>query len=413
MKACPWRIKWFLWLMLIRPISDMFWYVKDSGFLSPAQILGFLTFVLASYYWLRSPNASTRVISALSFGFFSILLFLNSLVLNLGIFNLNSMGEFIRVISPVVIFLYLRSQLTGVQTINGIFTTFVFSSIIPVSMMMYEGIFQPIRIVELSESRGGGVRLTGLYADLFNYMSYIIGNYFIFSVFFISRSFHGLPNSLFRYSVIVGISIFGLIGLKHQASWGVFSALFLIFLFFQLASKKGKMIFFTSVLSLALASGVLWESVISPLFAKEINAYNGDADQDRALNGRIIRWQEYFDEWNLMGSFNHFFGVGFTQKDSAAIMMSGGMHSDYIRLLFSTGIFGLVSFVLFYISVLYRSFQLRGPTRFYIMGSVFIMMLYGISSNPFGSSGALMYLTLMGLALGTIEFNRSNVKAKR
>ena len=133
---------------------------------------------------------------------------------------------------------------------------------------------------------------------------------------------------------------------------------------------------------------------IKPLYAKEINAYEGKADKERMLNGRMIRWQQYFKIWEDMSSFNKAFGVGFSGSVHSKSMMSGGMHSDYIRLCFGAGIFGLISYLLFYKSVLFRRRKFYKSISFIVTSSIIIMLLYAVSANPLGSSGALIYLTM-------------------
>ncbi len=82
-------------------------------------------------------------------------------------------------------------------------------------------------------------------------------------------------------------------------------------------------------------------------------------------------------------------------------MMSGGMHSDYVRFLFSTGILGIFCYLLIFISLLYRSIAYPSPVRLFIISGSAILLLYAISSNPFGASGSLLYLCIIGMILGT------------
>ena len=76
-------------------------------------------------------------------------------------------------------------------------------------------------------------------------------------------------------------------------------------------------------------------------------------------------------------------------------MMGGGMHSDYIRLGFGAGIFGLIFYLLFFISLLFRKRKFNNPVSFILSASIIIMILYAVTSNPLGSSGALTYLTMV------------------
>ena len=63
-------------------------------------------------------------------------------------------------------------------------------------------------------------------------------------------------------------------------------------------------------------------------------------------------------------------------------MIGGGMHNDYIRLLFLTGIIGVVLYVLFFFFVFWRRKFLQPPEKFLVMGAVAIVMLYSVSTLP-------------------------------
>lgn len=397
LKKTPFSLKWFCVVMLMKPILDAFYFVKDSGILSPAQIVGFLTFILClTFIFSKKQKFNKADYLLLIFGF---LLFLNSVLVYLMDFSLAGFGDFIRIIVPVLIYFYLKNEIKSLDDVNGFLMTFLFSSIFPYTIYLYEFFFAPIRIEEISIGRGGGLRLTGIYADIFNYISYFIGNLVIFTLYFTNDAFIRIKPNFFKLSVIVFLTIIGLIGIKHQASWGVFASTILIFLFFNIGNKYGKSLVVGMALCLFVSSTYLWNNVISPLYSKEINVYEGNSEKDRALNGRIIRWKKYFTIWDEMPIQAKVFGVGFSNSNARGVMMSGGMHSDYIRFLFSTGVFGVFIYLLFYIAILFSIWRHAKPVRFLAIISVSIILLFAISSNPFGSSGALLYLILFAFVL--------------
>ena len=205
-----------------------------------------------------------------------------------------------------------------------------------------------------------------------------------------------------KYILIFALTIIGLIGLKHQASWGVFFALLMLLLFYSYKIPNGKIYIAVIVISMVIGGGLLWNDVIEPLYSKEISAYKGELDDDRTLNGRWIRWQIYFDEWHKMHSINHYIGVGTVRNPIVKIMMGGGMHSDYVRFLFSTGIVGILFYLLFYLGILFRARKYPKPISYLMHSSVAIMLLYAITANPFGSLGMLLYVTLIGLSIASI-----------
>ena len=109
---------------------------------------------------------------------------------------------------------------------------------------------------------------------------------------------------------------------------------------------------------------------------------NGDQDIQYAFNGRVSRWEKYFEIWNRMPAITHYLGVSFSGYKQAPIMISGGMHNDYIRILFLTGIIGVTIYILFFLLILYRVKFLRIPDKFLVIGAVGIVMLYSMSTLP-------------------------------
>lgn len=399
LKNIPFSLKWFCVIILLKPILDAFYFVKDSGILSPSQVVGFIIFVLCLIFIVAKKQKSRFKMADLFMLGFGFLLFLNATLVYLIDFSIAGLGDFIRIMVPIFLFFYIKNEINSLDDINGFLMTFLISSIFPFSIYLYEFFFAPIRIEEISIGRGGGLRLTGIYADIFNYIAYIIGNFIILALYFTNDTFVKLKPNFIRIGFGVLLTFIGLIGIKHQASWGVFVSILFLFLLFNVGNKYGKSLILILGLSLLVSSSYIWKNVISPLYSKEINAYEGTSEEDRALNGRIVRWQKYFTIWDRMPTQAKVFGVGFSNNEARGVMMSGGMHSDFIRFLFSTGILGLLLYVLFYISVLIASFTFPLPIRFFVISSCTVLLLFAISSNPFGSSGTLLYLVILGLIL--------------
>ena len=116
-----------------------------------------------------------------------------------------------------------------------------------------------------------------------------------------------------------------------------------------------------------------------------------------------MRWQHYFEIWEEMPAYSKVFGVGLSGSKYTRSMMSGGMHSDYVRFMFATGIFGIICYLLFYASLMRALNGFRKPEKYLFFSTIVIMMLYGLTANPFGSSGALIYLTLSAFAFCALD----------
>ena len=82
--------------------------------------------------------------------------------------------------------------------------------------------------------------------------------------------------------------------------------------------------------------------MVATIFEKEVGAIQGTADQSRVFAGRVYGWENLLERFSEAPFFNQLFGMG---------IMAYGAHNDYIRILMSTGIFGLIvhSFILLYV----------------------------------------------------------------
>lgn len=399
-KKQPWVFKWFLLLILLMPVISMF-HNKEGGGFSLLQIAGVLSFFICIKINIeRRIKLEDHELFLLFFG--GLLVFNNVIffILNMSIGNF---GYILRNLLPLVFYFYLRRVIKSRKEFEGILLTFLVASILPYSILLYEFFFAPIKEVYTQASRGGFVRLSGFYADLFSYLAIIIGDFIIISYFILRRK---LSFSTFQFGLLIGITVIGLLGLSHQASWGVFVAVILLLLWFSRGSKVSKKIVVVLMMGFIVGGGYFVEKFITPLFGKEINVYQGNIAKEKALNGRIVRWKRYFNKWDEMSSVNHFFGVGNSGSSLTKSMMSGGMHSDYVRFLFATGILGVISYIFFYLSLFFRSKGLQKPEQFILLSTIAVMMLYAITANPFGSSGALIYVTLSTFAFVTVRKKR-------
>lgn len=237
--SSSWTLKWFLWLILLRPFIDIFWFVKKSGFYSPSQIIGVFSFLLASIILLKTMRNLPILQHELFLLIFGIILTINTLLIIWSHLDKQAFGQFIKIIFPIVLFFYLKNEIKSIDCIKGILMTFLVSAIFPYLMLLYEFFFSPLSIVEISANRGGGIRFRGFYADTLNYSAYIIGVFLIFSTYFTSACYKKSNNklyiSLLGFFLIFSLTVLGLIGIGHQTSWCI--CLFLVFLFYIITIK--------------------------------------------------------------------------------------------------------------------------------------------------------------------------------
>ncbi len=401
-----WTRKWFPIFVLIRPLVDNFFWLKEISFLlSPLTIVGVLTPVLclASFSNPRMPGKIRNSVDSLMNSYGAVVL-INCFVILIYHFSVEFFGEAIKFVTPTLLFLYARRFIQSKEDLIFILYTFLLSCSIPLTIFGYELIFGPIRPTYLSEGRGGGSRIRGQYGDIMSYAVYITGALLIYMYMYIdgmySRWWIGKKKITAKKMMVVFlVCLLGLISIKHVSSWTVFIFLCGVMVLFN--SKKSKSLiatFFVLVLLLPIFGPMLYKSQIEPLINKEINVVKGDAEVNRAFNGRVDRWENYFVIWGNLPLYSHFVGISFTGEEKSPIMVSGGMHSDFVRNLFLGGFLGLSVFLLFFIVTFNRNSRFRVPERFLIVSAVGVFILYSISTLP------TLYLPMLNYLLPIYAF---------
>lgn len=380
--------KWYVWLILLRPIIDNFYELKEASVLaSPLYIVGILTPILVL---LSSTSADLpRRIPAVedtAFQFWGALLFFNAITYYFIQLSVVSLGDTIKYITPLIIFAYSRRFIQSKDDLYGILTTFLVSCIFPFSILIYESVFNPIAIEYISSGRGGGSRIRGAYADIMNYAIYLIVFLIIMGYYFLVNIYKGRISIRIKAWHMVAafmLVLYGLTRIRHVSTWGVFIALTIMLLLHNLRNARGALfaILFVFIVSTFFAQEI-YSTHIEPLIGKELKVVEGESESNQAFNGRMTRWEKYFEIWQQMPSLNHFFGIVTANFKETVVMIGGGMHSDYVRLLFLTGILGLLFYVIFLLVIFRKWFQLAMPEKFLIAGTISAILLWSITTVP-------------------------------
>jgi len=391
----PLNYKWMLLVILAFPFFAATWEMKKSSGFSPLQLLGFLVFAIGFISIIRKKSTAPNLI-------FTFYLFLFLLISNLLLVfgyegTIDQFGVTIRTILPFMLFFYFRKYINSMLDLEGFLITFLIASIFPIATLYYEILFDPIRLNYNMDSRGGGLRLSGFYADLFGYMSHLICGFIAYCYFYfknINRKKKHFVFSNIGFVIVLLICLVGIYNLRHQASWAVSLSLLLLFVTF-IRKKVSTLQLFVFLLIMSGVGYYFYTEIFEVLFAKDINVYQGDAEDTAALNGRVWIWKKYFAFYEDFSVLSQSFGVGIALHEKSKVMMGGGMHNDYVRFFFSTGIVGILCYISFLIYLIRNAIQTKIVEFKYLMfGAILITMLYGISSLPLLSSGAMMYFIM-------------------
>lgn len=381
LKSKPWILKWFIILVLLRPIIDNLFFLKNiSPFLSPLYIVGVLTPILVIIAITKTPKPIRSPLDKyfkiwsvfLVIGIFFVILF--------DALSIDSLEYLLKLSIPIYIYFFARRFIQCKQDLDGILTTFLYSGIFVAALLLYEVTFGAIRIVE---SRGME-RIQGSFGDVVSYGIYLSFCFLIITYFYFSRKGEIPKINRIRAVVIVGaLSILTLLNIHHVASYTVFIGLLLLFMVFNFRANKGAAFVMSILLFFLfyLFAQPIIEEKITPLLETDIEVYEGDQDSGRLLHGRIGRWTRMIDIFTNENIFSQCFGYPTTLKYSYQFV-GVGAHNDYIRLLFLSGYFGLFYYLTFLVMVFNRTKILKNSTKYLAFGTLGVLMLYSISIVP-------------------------------
>ena len=147
-KSLPLSKRWFIILILARPITDNFYDLKEVSVLtSPLYIIGILTPILIIFSLTSStlkPSVKSNI--DIPFWIWGILVALNCIWMYTINLSVVALGDAIKYLIPLFLFAYCRRFVENKTDLLGICQTFLYASIFPFAMLMYEYLFDHIAI---------------------------------------------------------------------------------------------------------------------------------------------------------------------------------------------------------------------------------------------------------------------------
>lgn len=379
--------RWFIILILLRPLLDNLYYLKDiSIFASPLYIVGIITPFLA--IWGISKNRTYYSSLDMVLKAWLVLVLFSSLFIFFNnAFDLKFYEIFFQTITVFAIYFFARRMIRSLKDIDGILMTFLYSSLFVAGIIIYEIAFQPFK----STLSRGLMRLEGAYADVMNYSIYITQSILV-SAYFVLRKNVSLSKRI-RSIILIAVlcmAFVSLVRIHHAASFGVSLALVGLFLIFFFQKRIFQAIVFSSVLMiLAFNYGSdVFEENILPLIQSDINVYEGENDKEQMFHGRMSRWTRMWDVFSDQPVTSQFFGIPLSISKPYNYL-STGTHNDYLRIIFYTGFIGFIVYLLFLFNVLMRLKNLQPPQKFLVLGAMATTLMYSITT------GANLYAPLI------------------
>lgn len=413
-RSLPWALRWFVYLTLCRPVLDTLYFLKDiSPFLSPLNIIGVLTPVLVVFSLLTVtfPRRMTAVDGLI--GLWAGLLFFNAL----AVLSIEVTAETLTIASKLVmvVFLYafLRLFVQSREALHGLLTTFLYATIAPFGMLLYELLLEPLDVVLMTR---GFTRHDGLYADVVGYAVYILGGFFVAAYFLVEAvSTPRFRRQAVLFAVVAGLTVVGLLSMHHTASWGVFGALVGLLVVHNVSPRKLPLLAALAVVGgvvVYFAGGAINER-LAYLFYTDLAVLEGERGIESAFHGRMSRWMRYMSQWVAdVPWVAKLFGVSTASRTPEVAMLLAGIHNDYLRILFATGIVGLLVYLAGFALVFLKSWGRPAHERFLVQGATAVFLLYGLSTVP-TLYVPLITLVFTGIAYQALPARRPAVSATR
>jgi O-antigen ligase len=194
--------------------------------------------------------------------------------------------------------------------------------------------------------------------------------------------------------------VVGLISMQHTASYGVAAAIIVLLFLHSFGKRQMPAMLFILAIGV-VAYFVVGQEVgerVGGALATDIAVLEGEKDVGRAFHGRMTRWTIYLDVWDRMPTVDKVLGVSLSSEFPRLNMLGSGVHNDFLRITFTTGLFGLFVYLGFYFALFVKSLQAAKADRFLIWGAMAIMLLYSVTTTP------TLYFPLLYLCLSIFAF---------
>ena len=381
LKSKPWLLKWFIIVVLLRPIIDNLYFLKNiSPFLSPLYIVGVLTPVLIIIALAKLPKPKRTKLDKY-FNIWSFFILLGTFfVILFDPLSTISFEFLLKLTIPLYLYYFARRFIQSREDLNGILTTFLYSGIFVAIILLYELFFGAIRVVE---SRGME-RIQGSFGDVVSYGIYLAFCFLIATYFYFSRKGEIPKMKRTRTVLIVGVlCVLTLVNIHHIASYTIFLGILLLFLVFNFKTNKGAAMSLSIMVFLIfyLFGQPIIEEKVAPLLETDIEVYEGEQESGRLMHGRVGRWTMMFETFTNENVFAQFFGYPTTLQYSYHFV-GVGSHNDYVRILFLSGYFGLFYYITLLVIFYNRAKKLRDATKYLAYGTLGILVLFSISIVP-------------------------------
>lgn len=375
-KSLPFYNKWFVLLVLTRPFIDMLYFMKEtSPLLSPLYWVGILTPIL-TLYSLQATREKNLEIQRVFPGL-KLLMYLTLASIFVGTLNTGNliayMGLMFKIITPLVLGYFIGRIILLEGFKEKLLYTLSLAALFASILMVLEYFVNPG-----SRSMGstGNEYVEGFFADPFSYGMYL-------NILLVTglRESYTKKYRRWVFCVLLAGSVV-LLTIGHLSSIALLGVLSLYKYMYKIG--RGGALPYIIIIAAALyfmQNEIAEDSVSGQQLSNEMEVIVGTRPVEQAAHGRMSRWIMYMDAWSDQTSFSKIFGIPYTFERGIEQWISGSVHNDFLRMMFTVGIFGLAV----YIFIIMRLFlSKRGDPEYMLefKSMMLVVVVYSFTALP-------------------------------
>ncbi|AJY71797.1 hypothetical protein RW64_20765 [Geobacter sulfurreducens] len=325
--------KGILVAVLIRPVIDCFYESAFAlGGIKPTELLGVLLPLLVFFRLLLSKNQgflrAPLALLWIVYSFFQ--LFSTVMIFTAGFNFMAAFNHFFRTFNGFIGFFIFQEFFRTREEFRTLLVVHLLAGVFPLGMSVYQNILGGT--IRTERTIGGLIRNIGFYHDAYTLRLYCfqtIAAGLLYWAYFLEKS-----KALRLVLVSMGcVALFTVYKLFSKAGYIVTASWMVVW---PLARRKLASFVVVVVIGAAFVVFNSQSKTIDLIYSKEVNALAGEEKTDRMFQGRVGMWKNKYAKWEDLMILNKMLGDG---------KPNTGAHNDFLRVLFGTGIIGLMLYV--------------------------------------------------------------------
>lgn len=358
---------------------DIFYDLSIVGGITLLKVVGVLISLICFYVILFKKRVAGSGSSLTLLFVWAALYITNLLLVSLFHFSFEGLSQTLKMGMTVYILFFYFRETKSEEDVVGFLYTYLLSLVFLIGGFLYSDIF----IQEVQITRGAE-RIITVYGDIGSIgIQYNLGFITLIFLNFVNRSLKtkSILNKLLPIYILVGFYI--LLKIQHSASYIIFFMILGYYLFTASRENFGRTILIATLVAIPF-SIFFYDEVfenLNKLLNTDIEVVQGEKDAEAAFHGRGARWAVHWGYFTSGSFLNYFIGlVGVEHPE----LIGHGPHNDYLRMTYSSGFIGSISWLLFNLGIAIRVTFSKWPPgmKFGVVAVILFWMLQAVSLTP-------------------------------